>query len=335
MNSKEETALVLEYLGYEVDRAFKFRLRADEKTASASINPKNGKIKDFGSGWSGSVIDLMKEFHGYGTKEAFDKVSTILGDPSKVLNLSPTSHTQNSYKEGFITQEYIDKFTQLRKSHFDRFYKLLCEAMPVASKEQRKAIATEYEIGYCNQSDRLIMPLRDELGNCLTLWKYNKNPTPFMGKDGKLITMPKLIFTKNRRRCPFNLAKMGQYKQNGKPIFIMEGEKDCLNALARGLNAVSLGSASSKIDELHLPLFKDCDIVICYDYDEAGKNGAEQLKNDLASTAKSIEIIDWQQIAIKSGIKQIKQGFDFTDYLQSVQEMTKNKNIEQDHSKDI
>ena len=228
-----QTVYILNHLGYEIDKNGKFKLRS-EHTASASINPRNGKIKDFGSGWGGSVIDLMVEFHSYSKK-----------------------------------------------------------------------------------ADRLIMPIRDEFGNCLTLWKYNKNPVPFMGQDGNMIQLPKLMFSKNRRRCPFNMADLVSYRNDLQaPIFLMEGEKDCLNALAKGLRAITLGSASAKVEDRYLNLFKDANMTICYDHDEAGANGAKTVKQQLTGICKNIEIIDWERIFKKLGWSQpIKKGFDYTDYL--------------------
>lgn len=35
---KDDTRAILEYLGFEVDRVYKFKMRASEHTASASIN---------------------------------------------------------------------------------------------------------------------------------------------------------------------------------------------------------------------------------------------------------------------------------------------------------
>ena len=47
---RKKTALILMDLGYEVNAGWKFKIRKDERTPSASIN-SNGKIKDFGTGW--------------------------------------------------------------------------------------------------------------------------------------------------------------------------------------------------------------------------------------------------------------------------------------------
>lgn len=94
-HTREETAQILMGLGYEIDRSWKFRIRADDATPSASINGKTGKIKDFGSGWYGSAIDLMIDFHGYSKANAFKKAKEILGQDID-LNFSNFTHTKQS-----------------------------------------------------------------------------------------------------------------------------------------------------------------------------------------------------------------------------------------------
>ncbi|MGX7835354.1 toprim domain-containing protein [Campylobacter fetus subsp. venerealis] len=332
-HTREETAQILMGLGYEIDRSWKFRIRADDATPSASINGKTGKIKDFGSGWYGSAIDLMVDFHGYSKANAFKKAEEILGQDID-LNFSNFTHTKQSdiKEQPFITQNYIDKFQQERKENFKRYWELLSQTMPTATKEQKEKIAKQFEIGYTKKGDRLIMPIKDEFGNCVTLWKYNKHPTPFIGENGEMIQLPKLMFSGNRKRSPLNIGSLERYaaasKESNEPIFIMEGEKDCLNALAKGLNAITLGSANALVEERHIPLFKDTKITICYDYDEAGINGAKALKEQLKDTCKSVEILDWEKIftQFKWSKDEIKKGFDFTDYLVKT---------EQEHKKEI
>ena len=165
------------------------------------------------------------------------------------------------------------------------------------------------------------MPVRDENGNCLTFWKYNKNPKPFMGEDGKIVQLPKVMFSKNRARCPFNLQDLKEYAKEplrkDDTIFILEGEKDCLNALASGYKAITIGSASTRIDEKYLPLFKGLTVSIAYDLDEAGREGAAMLQEQLKNVCEKVEIIDWRRVARKVGISetQLNKGFDFTDFL--------------------
>lgn len=75
---KEKVIHILSYLGYEFNRNGKFKLRTDENTASASVN-KDGNIKDFGSGWYGDIIALLKEYKNLSTVEATKYVADCLG----------------------------------------------------------------------------------------------------------------------------------------------------------------------------------------------------------------------------------------------------------------
>jgi hypothetical protein len=75
---RDKTSMFLSYLGYEVRRDYKFKLREEERTPSASID-RNGNIKDFGSGWYGDVIALLHEHHGQTLKDATLYVADCLG----------------------------------------------------------------------------------------------------------------------------------------------------------------------------------------------------------------------------------------------------------------
>ncbi len=74
----ERATDLITFIGYEVQRDFKFKLRADEKSASASIR-SDGLIKDFGSGWSGDIVALLHEHHNQTLKEATLYVADCLG----------------------------------------------------------------------------------------------------------------------------------------------------------------------------------------------------------------------------------------------------------------
>ena len=68
--SPHQTALFLQSRGYEVDKNFKFKIRKDERTPSASIY-KDGKIHDFGTGWHGDIVDFMIHFENIPKRNAF------------------------------------------------------------------------------------------------------------------------------------------------------------------------------------------------------------------------------------------------------------------------
>ena len=75
---RETTESLLSYLGYEIQRDHKFKLRPEERTASASVD-RNGRITDFGSGWSGDPVALLHEQHGQSLKDATEWTATALG----------------------------------------------------------------------------------------------------------------------------------------------------------------------------------------------------------------------------------------------------------------
>ena len=87
---------------------------------------------------------------------------------------------------------------------------------------------------------------------------------------------------------PFDL-----WKDNNETTYVFEGEKDMMMARELGLNAITLtGGASAKPNELVINAFKDRDVIICYDNDEAGKNGAEKLYLHIDKLTKSTKYID-------------------------------------------
>ena len=75
---RETAADLLTFIGYEIQRDFKFKLRPDEETASASIRA-DGYLKDFGSGWSGDVVALLHEHHNQSLKDATQYIASCLG----------------------------------------------------------------------------------------------------------------------------------------------------------------------------------------------------------------------------------------------------------------
>ena len=76
--TKDNTADILSFIGYQVNRDYKFKLREDERTPSASIR-NDGYIRDFGSDWGGDVVALLHEYHGQSLPDAVKYVADCLG----------------------------------------------------------------------------------------------------------------------------------------------------------------------------------------------------------------------------------------------------------------
>jgi hypothetical protein len=78
MLDRETVLALISHLGYSVNRNGMFKLRPEERTSSSSVD-RNGKIKDFGSGWRGDIFDLLQDYYGLSFQEAFEYVATCLG----------------------------------------------------------------------------------------------------------------------------------------------------------------------------------------------------------------------------------------------------------------
>ena len=105
------------------------------------------------------------------------------------------------------------------------------------------------------------------------------------------------------------LVPYDKFLSSNEVCYIFEGEKDMLMARELGINAYTLtGGAGAVPNEYVLNAFKDKDIVICYDNDDAGHKGMESMYKELKDIVKSIKYIE-----IGDVVKENKE--DFYDYI--------------------
>jgi hypothetical protein len=71
--TREKVADIISSLGFPVDRKFMFKMRADERSASASISP-DLLVKDFGSDFSSDIFGFVMETQGVSFPEAIEVV---------------------------------------------------------------------------------------------------------------------------------------------------------------------------------------------------------------------------------------------------------------------
>jgi len=72
----DEVVRLMQFIGYEFDKRGFTSIRS-ERTPSVRVR-KDGLIKDFGSGWSGDIFDLLQEYHGMSFKEAVEYIAKAL-----------------------------------------------------------------------------------------------------------------------------------------------------------------------------------------------------------------------------------------------------------------
>lgn len=318
--TKEQVMNAISSLGFEVFKNGSFHWNSS-KTPDMKINEK-GSIHC----WTTSPFNNNRKNHGdfidflqlinptSKFSELKDQAYTLLNLPNQI-DFSKEVISNNHQKSEFISKDYIEEFKNQRVENFDRFRELLKEALPSMNFTKQKELALKYQIGYIKQSDRLIMPIIDDNENIITFWKYNKNPKPFLNEDGKEINLPKVLFSKGRKRNIFNITGLKEYQQDKNvEVYLCAGEKDTLNMLGNGYRAISLGAENSDIPKEHLNLFSNLKIIVAYDYDEPGGKGAEKIIDQLKDVTKHVKSWDWEKEAKKHNLTLFK-GFDMTDFL--------------------
>ena len=76
-SNQQNAAEILSFLGYEISKDFKFRLRGEEKTPSASIS-KVGRVMDFGTGESHDLVSILFSYHNTKLSDATCYVAKLL-----------------------------------------------------------------------------------------------------------------------------------------------------------------------------------------------------------------------------------------------------------------
>lgn len=242
------------------------------------------------------------------TKEVFDeetwetkKISYYEEIPSSSINLDmrvfhcftcDRTYKEMEFAEAIlgkskedIMKEYVSK--SVLKSASDNWkdvqHKALLENINVINKLYDLKINDEtianLNLGY--MTNCLAIPVFKK-GDLVNIVRYNINKDP---------NIPKVRYNENTTSgdlVPFDI-----WKEDYRPTIICEGEKDMIVARSHGFNAITLtGGSQSNIQTEYLSYFKDRDVYICYDNDDAGRKGSLKLYKDLSSHCKNLYNVD-------------------------------------------
>lgn len=157
----------------------------------------------------------------------------------------------------------------------------------------------ELKLGMIKDFDKVYLGIPVYYNNILVdVRKYN-----IMKYNGQ----PKMMSKENAKTgwvIPYD-----KFLNSNNTCYFFEGEKDMMMARELGLNAYTLtGGASAVPNKYVINAFKDKDIIICYDNDDAGRNGMLNVYKEIKDIVKSI-----RYIKISDVVKEVKE--DFYDYI--------------------
>lgn len=147
-----------------------------------------------------------------------------------------------------------------------------------------------------------IYAFTDEKGSILyykvkLIKKNGSKITPYYHVEGN-----KIISKRPCDEVPYNLYNVVKASNEGRIIFVVEGEKD-----ADSLNSLGFTATSCK-NLMNFDVFKNSKIYFCGDNDLAGEKYAQMIINNIAPIADEFKIIELP------GIENIEKG-DVTDWL--------------------
>ena len=235
----------------------------EEHTPSLCVNVKTGKFKCQGCGrGGGNIIQFEAHLHECALKQAVIKLFKAWIHP--IISRSI----------------YRDKWHLALKS---------CPSMLKYLAERH---ILPYAINkYCLGLDveRITIPVFNEFGLCVNAKKYLPNATA--RKLPKMISHTSAT-DKRRFGSPVMLYPLSALQPAADtPVFVCEGEIDCLSLLNLGLTAVTTTGGARNWPAQYSKQLKERDVVICYDNDAAGQAGQDMVVSHLRPLASSVRLL--------------------------------------------
>jgi hypothetical protein len=237
----------------------------DDQNPSLSINLNDGQYNCFGCGQSGDIFSFrMKQ-----EKITFDECLKMFAGE---LNLTPDK------KEDSIRIS-IDDVKKWNANLLSGKAKAAKEFLNIKRGITDSSIS-KYYIGYDNIKDAITIPVINN---------GKLSSVKFFSYD--YITGKKKITTSGKADL-FGTGYLSILKAVDADIYITEGELDAIVLSQFGLFSVSGSAGALTWKEEWSKYFKGANVILCYDSDSAGREGAEKSAAELMEAANSIKIID-------------------------------------------
>lgn len=120
-------------------------------------------------------------------------------------------------------------------------------------------IMREFEIYYCLRSDRIVIPIRDELGSLIGVKSRTTNDKEV--EEGYKY-LPLYRYPKSK--VCYGLYKSLPYIKN--EVYVFEAEKSVLKMYSMNIkNTIAIGGMIPSTDQMDKILKLNCDIIFCWD----------------------------------------------------------------------
>jgi uncharacterized protein (DUF927 family) len=254
----------------------------EDNEPSFSVNMETGLYFCHACGEKGNALQFLQRKDGIDFKEALQRlkagegITTDTTPPPKAAKKAPASPPK---KSSFLNVDQISTLhRQLTKN--EKVLKLFMSKYGLDLPTIEK-----YLIGY--QNERFVIPIEIEPGK----WTFKEHKGSQL-KGSQVSLYPSAVI---KEGLPY--------------IVIAEGEFKALLLNQHGFLAVSGTGGANTWKREWSPLFQGLNVIMAYDNDEPGRQGAQRVAESLSGTAKSVKAIQWP--AMLDGSKDKKDLTDF------------------------
>jgi putative DNA primase/helicase len=279
-----------------------------DKNMSFFYNPELDACACSACGFKGDLVKLWCEITG---REFIDFKKEFVGDappaPSaKPRSKKPAAKTESAPADIFVPESDLDALPPLS----DEYARQMIERRRW-SMETIRALDLREHIDFKGDK-RIAIPVRDDDGGLRNVRLYLPGAPEF-----KVISWSDPVcrqcggafkYQKKAKKrlcvdCGSEPTSYGTTRlfptpaawKRGAELWLVEGEPDLICALSHGLNAVTQTAGANTWPDRFSALMKGFDVVIGYDADKPGFEGAQKAAQSIVMHAKSVRIVMWPE----------------------------------------
>jgi DNA primase len=239
-----------------------------DKKPSFSANVETGQWRCHAGCGQGGIKAFLEKLKDAGIE--FEQVPAQPDTPASASEINTTPKASPTLPEGLLID--FEEIPQDVKE-------FLIEKRGIKPK-----VIDRYELGYDASTSRITIPIRDEQNQLVNVRCYHPKA------DAKMISYREGYG--QARLFPIRMFKKAN-EGDDKLVALCEGELDALCGISHWLKCVTQTGGANTWKSEFSPGFKDLNVIIAYDNDDAGRAGALKAAQSIASHAASVEIVQW------------------------------------------
>jgi hypothetical protein len=267
----------------------------DDRGESFSVNLLTGQWNCFAGCGSGNVIGFHAKKCGVNEKDALKNLCRIYNVPSSKGGKRGPDPDQAKPDAKTIPLKTLDLFRVIPPEVLSYLQEKRGWSLEIIQRHQvgynAKLRFSPGNIG----EERITIPIFDEFGELANIRSYQPGAAQNKLMSWSTGSKKKGTWQGFGEGRLFPLSALGQARSEGKIVYLIEGEPDCLCGLSRELLCITSTFGADNWKDEWNALFKGLHVRIAYDNDEAGRKGMARVCEHLPTFAEKVECITWPE----------------------------------------